>query len=107
MFSHKDIHLHTWTSPNGAHKNQIDHVVINRKFKRSLIDVRVTRGANVESDPSLLIIKLKLKLHEVQGKETPSKRYESCKLKISEIKERFSLELRNRSAPSLTTRNKL
>ena len=96
MFPHKDIHLHTWTSPNHEHKNQIDHVAINGKFKRSVNDVRVMRGADVGSDHNLLITKLKLKLHKVQGKAIKSKRYESCKLKIPEIKERFSLELKNR-----------
>lgn len=96
MFPHKDIHLYTWTTPNGQHKNQIDHVAINGKFKRSINDVKVMRGADVGSDHNLLIIKLKLKLHKVQGKTITSKRYESCKLKIPEIKDKFTLELRNR-----------
>ena len=95
MFPHKDIHLHTWISPNSINKNQIDHVAINGKFKRSINDVRVQRGADVGSDHNLLVIKLKLKLHKIQGKPIASKRYESCKLKIPEIKGRFTIELRN------------
>jgi hypothetical protein len=29
--SHRDIHNHTWTSPDGVTHNQIDHVLIDKK----------------------------------------------------------------------------
>ena len=29
LFTHRDIHKLTWTSPNGRDKNQIDHLMIN------------------------------------------------------------------------------
>ena len=96
MFPHKDIHLHTWTSPNGQHHNQIDHVAVNGKFKRSVIDCRTYRGADVGSDHNLIIIKAKLKLHKAAGKVTTSTRYETCKLKTTEVKQQFMIELRNR-----------
>ena len=44
MFPHKEIHKLSWTSPDGSYQNQIDHVAINSKFKRSLQDVRTYRG---------------------------------------------------------------
>jgi hypothetical protein len=31
MFSHRNIHKHTWTSPDGNHHNQIDHILIEAK----------------------------------------------------------------------------
>ena len=34
MFPHKEIHRYTWTSPNGQHHNQIDHVAVRSNFKR-------------------------------------------------------------------------
>ena len=42
--------------------NQIDHVCICKKFRRSLLDVRVKRGADVASDHHLLVARMKLKL---------------------------------------------
>ena len=33
-FQHKDIHKATRTSPDGRTNNQIDHVIINRKYRR-------------------------------------------------------------------------
>ena len=44
MFPHKEIHRYMWTSPNGQHHNQINHVTVGSNFKRSVQDVRVYRG---------------------------------------------------------------
>ena len=45
LFPHTDIHKLTWCSPNGRDRNQIDHLMINSIWRRSLLDVRVRRGA--------------------------------------------------------------
>lgn len=37
MFSRKDIHEYTWVSPNGKHRNQIDHVLSNITLKIVLL----------------------------------------------------------------------
>ena len=39
IFSHKRIHKATWISPNHVMENQIDHICISRKFRRSWQDV--------------------------------------------------------------------
>ena len=53
LFPHKSIHKTTWTSPDGKTQNQIDHITIGRKWRRSLHDVRVKRGADAASDPRM------------------------------------------------------
>ena len=62
LFPHQDIHKLTWCSPNGRDKNQIDHLMTNDTWKRSLLDVRMKRGADVGSDCHLVTAFIKLKL---------------------------------------------
>ena len=37
LFKHKNIHKYTWTSPNGRTTNQIDHVAVKSKYRRSVL----------------------------------------------------------------------
>jgi len=62
LFLHKDIHKATWVAPNHRTANQIDHMAISKKWRRSLHDVRSYRGAYVASDHHLVVAQLKLKL---------------------------------------------
>ena len=52
LFPHKTIHKLTCCSPNGRDKNQIDHLLINGKWRGSLREV--WRGADVASDHHLV-----------------------------------------------------
>lgn len=36
LFKHRDIHKLTWTSPNGRDRNQIDHIIINGRYRREI-----------------------------------------------------------------------
>ena len=49
-----NIHNLTWRSPDGRKVNQIDHVLMNGNMKRSILDTRVMRGANVYRDHYLV-----------------------------------------------------
>lgn len=61
IFPHKRIHKTTWTSPDGKTENQIDHITVSRKWRKSLLDVKVRRGADVASDHQLLVAIMKIK----------------------------------------------
>lgn len=58
LFKHLDIHKLTWEYPNGRDRNQIDHVMVNGRYRRSVCDVRVMRGADVNPDHNLVIRKV-------------------------------------------------
>ncbi|CAH1238986.1 Hypp5678 [Branchiostoma lanceolatum] len=40
LFEHKNIHKLTWIPPDGKTESQIDHGMINNKWKRSLQDTK-------------------------------------------------------------------
>ncbi|KAL3842166.1 hypothetical protein ACJMK2_020209 [Sinanodonta woodiana] len=96
LFEHKDIHKLTWTSPDGRTQSQIDHIIINGRWKHSLQDVRVMRNADIGSDHFLLVAKVTLKLRKVRIGVSRSKRFDVDKLKNSKVKEEFSVALWNR-----------
>ncbi|VDO85344.1 unnamed protein product [Schistosoma margrebowiei] len=62
IFPHKRIHKTTWISPDHTTENQIDHICINKKFRRTMEDVKIRIGADVASDHHLVVANLKLKL---------------------------------------------
>ncbi|CAG2208032.1 Craniofacial development protein 2 [Mytilus edulis] len=62
LFKHKNCHKVTWVSPAGNAENQIDHITISQRWRSSLQDVRVKRGADAASDHHLVIGSIKMKL---------------------------------------------
>ena len=100
MFQHKQIYRMTWTSPDERTENQINHITIGRKWRRSLLDVRVKLGADVASDHHLVVadLKVKLKVYRDQA-DRPSHKYNVHGLKDKTKAEVYQCELRNWFSP--------
>ena len=96
IFPHKRVHKATWISPDQNTENQIDHICISRKFRRSLMDCRVKRGADAASDHHLLTAKIKLKLRRIPREQNGRTKYNVNSLKDETTKTVFKLTLNNR-----------
>jgi exonuclease III len=75
LFTHQNIHKLTWMSPNGRDQNQIDHIMISKRWRGSLLDVKARRGADVGSDHHLVIAKVRVKLRKAGSPPQQINRY--------------------------------
>ena len=61
LFKHK-LHKFTWESPNHQDRNQIDHIVINGRYGRSLLHTRAMKSSNVGRHHLVIIIMAELRV---------------------------------------------
>ncbi|KAL4100807.1 hypothetical protein QTP88_020836 [Uroleucon formosanum] len=86
MFPHKDIYKGTWKAPGGRYVSQIDHVLINTRFRNCMHDIKTVRGTDCDSDHYLVKGKLKVKLKKLTSKKgTLVDKYDVNKLKDTNI----------------------
>jgi hypothetical protein len=97
LFPHKTIHKATWTSPDGVTRNQIDHILVSRKFRNSVKDTRVFRSADMGSDHFLVCMEVKLRLRtNPREKGRTRTKYDTAKLKDEDTRKAFTIALKNR-----------
>lgn len=73
MFKQHSRRLSTWTSPNRMHKNQIDYIMVQERWRSSCRNVTVKPGAECGSDHKLLVLKFKISL-QTQGKQNKDRK---------------------------------
>ena len=88
-------HKTTWRSNDMRTRKQLDYILISRRFGSSLQDVKVVRGADLDSDHDLVVAKLAVKLN-VRRPSMLQKPLDVSALKSSETRNLFQAELRNR-----------
>jgi len=100
MFSHRNIHKYTWTSPDGKTHNQIDHVLIDRRWHSSALDVQSLRGADCDTDHHLVIAKVRegIAVGKQAAQRFDMQRFNLRKLNEPEVREQYQIEITNRFA---------
>ena len=78
----KECRKRTWRSPGGVIVKQIDHLSFSKRWRSSLKDVRVLRGADVGSGHHLLMAKVRLKIVKVRKGGSGQARFKVSKLAL-------------------------
>ena len=89
IFSHRKCHK-AWLSPDKLTENQIDHVMVSKRYISSLQDVRVRGGADIGSNHHLVVTKIKMNIHKKESAET-KKKVQCQKTKTKRHKANFSV----------------
>ena len=78
-------------------RNQIGHITIARRWRKSMQDVRAYRGADIASDHQFLVAKFKIKIARATKQEqTRNRKFNIQKLNNPELNREFSIKLSNR-----------
>ena len=81
----------TWHSPNGKYHNQIDYIMVRKRF-RSSVNIAKTRsfpGADIGSDHELVMMTFKLHLKKVKKLCHTRIKFDLEKLRDPEVAEAF------------------
>ena len=58
FYEHKEIHMYSRQGSDAADKSLIDYILVERKNRKSIIDVRARRGPEIYSDHFLIETKI-------------------------------------------------
>ena len=98
---HKPSRIWTWHSPGGRYHNQIDYILIRRRFKTSVktAQTRSFPGADVDSDHELVMMTMKLRLNSAKKNKNIRLKFNLEKLQNPEIADAFKSTLGERIQP--------
>jgi len=91
------LHKYTWTSPDGKTHNQIDHVLIGRRWHSSVLDVRSFRGDDCDIDHYLVIAKVmeRLAVGKQAAQRFDRQRFNLRKCNEPEVREQNQIDITN------------
>jgi hypothetical protein len=100
MFPHPNIHKYTWISPEGKTHKHIDHVLIDRRWHSSILDVRSFRGADCDTDHYLVVPKVRerLAVSKQAAQKIDMERLNVKKLDEGDVKEQYQAIIRKKFA---------
>ena len=100
MFPHRNIHKYIWTCPDGQSHNQIDHVLIDRRWHSSILDVRIFGGADCDTNHYLMVAKVReiLAVRKQAAQKFDGGKFNLRKLNDQGVRKQYPIEITNRFA---------
>ena len=94
-FQQKPSRKWTWASPDGIHKNMIDLILIQQRWKTSVINCRTFQSADISSDHSLVMCNIKLRLKKLNNRPQQSCRVDVNQLRDKKARQSYNVLLEN------------
>ena len=98
---HKPSRRWTWHSPDGKHHNQIDYILVKKRF-RSGVNIHRTRsfpGADIGSDHDLVMMTFQVRLKKTRKPNQPRLRFDLEKLRDPDVACTFQATIGGKFAP--------
>ena len=96
-FPRKDIHKGTYKIPGTNDTNQIDHILMSKRWASDIKNVRTCRGANSDSDHFLVGSRLKQKIALMTRKRTENrKRWNVDNLNETDVERCYQQEIQQK-----------
>ena len=98
MFLHRNIHKYIWTSPDGKTHNQIDHILIERRWHSSILHVRSFRGTDCDTDhyPVFAEFRERLAVNKEVARKIGGEWFNLNKLSDVEFRKQYHIKISNR-----------
>ena len=90
LFKQHPRRLFTWTSPDGKTKNQIDYILVQKRWRSSLRCAKTYPGADCGSDHELLVASLEMKLRKTRKPAAP------IRFDLTQIPTEYGVEVSNK-----------
>lgn len=94
-FQQKESARHTWISPDGQTKNQIDFIAVSNRFRNSIKNSKVRPGADCGSDHNLVAASVKIRFKRIK-RTVGKKRWNINLMEDSDLKKQFQVETENK-----------
>jgi len=94
MFPHRNIHKYTWNFPDGKTHNQIDHILKDRRWHSSILNVISCRRANCDNNHYLVAAKFRERLAvSKQAAQFDVGRFNLRKLNKMDVRQQYQIEI--------------
>ena len=94
-FEQKQQRKWTLASPDGVHKNMIDLIPVQRRWKSPVMNCRTFQSTDICSDHSLVLCNIGLRLQRTYNKIQHRTRIELSQLKNEKVRECYNKKLAN------------